>query len=94
MQAIGLVDGLVGLLQAGDSLRTFKVNLASAYQPQEGEKDQGLLNNILGLMVINGMVEDQYVLRAVGAAIKLKPSELKEMIQAVQGKVAVNRSGQ
>lgn len=93
-QAMGLVDELKGLLQAGGSLETFKQNLAEVYQPQEGEKDQDLLINVLGLMVRNGMIEKQDILKAVGAATNLKPQELKLMIKEIQGEVTVNLSRQ
>lgn len=93
-KARALVEELKYLLMEGSPLTTFKVNLANAYQPQEGEKDQGLLNNVLGLMVRNNMIENQDILGAVGAAMNLKQSELRGMIQEIQGEVAVNRSGQ
>ncbi len=94
LRAMVLVEELKYLLVGGSPLKTFKVNLTNAYQPQEGEKDQGLLNNVLGLMIRNNMIENPYILKAVGAAVSLKPRELKRMIKEIKGKVAVNPSRQ
>ena len=94
LTAMGLVDELKYLLMGGSSLNIFKLNFAKAYQLQEGERDQGLLNNVLGLMIRNGMIENHNVLRAVGAAANLKPQELKLMIKEIQGEITVNPSGQ
>ncbi|MBU1323270.1 hypothetical protein KKE75_04405 [Patescibacteria group bacterium] len=94
LRAMVLVDGLKGLLMSGSSLNIFKLNFAKAYQPQEGEPDQVLLNNVLELMVKNKMLENQDILNVVGAATNLKPQELKGMIKKIQGDVAANLSRQ
>lgn len=94
LKAMGLVDELKYLLLDRSPLDVFESDLVEAYQLQGGEPDQVLLNNVLGLMVRNGMIKNQDILRAVGAAINLKQSELKLMIKAIQDKVAVNPSGQ
>ena len=89
IKAMALVDGLRDILLDGSSLEVFERNLSEACQ-----LDQDLLTNVLGLMTKKNMIKNGAILRAVGAAVKLKPKELMGMIQEIQGEVAVNRSGQ